>query len=187
MRPTRASRTRRPRAPSTVRDDGSPPSYPRAADRRLDAGLGQPFRVPDRQVLHAPIAVVDQRLRLDERAIVEHLLQRIERKVAAQRGRRPPADDPTREHVDDDRHVYEPASGGDVRQVSDPRLIRPHGRRLPVHQIRRSRGPRYPGSSSPFRPRVALARPRLHIRHATVPRATACPSRLSCFQAFRTP
>jgi hypothetical protein len=37
-----------------------------------------------------------------------------------------------------------------------------------------------------FRPPTAPARPRRRIRRATVPRATACPSRLSCFQTFRT-
>lgn len=45
-------------------------------DRRLDARLGQPLRVPNRQVLHAPIAVMHQRLRGDDGAIVERLLQR---------------------------------------------------------------------------------------------------------------
>ena len=38
-----------------------------------------------------------------------------------------------------------------------------------------------------FRPRTAPARPRRRIRRATVQRATACPSRLSCFQTLRTP
>jgi len=87
----------------------------------------------------APIAVMHQRLRWDDGTIVERLLQRIEGQVGAPRGRRPPADDPTREHVDDDRHVHEPAPRRDVRQVSDPQLVQPHGGELPRHQIRRSR------------------------------------------------
>ena len=100
---------------------------PGAADRRLDAGLGQPLRIPNRQVLHAPIAVMHQWFLRNDPAIVERLLQRIEGQVAAQRGRRPPADDPTREHVDDGRHVHESAPRGHVRRVGDPQLVRPRG------------------------------------------------------------
>ena len=38
-----------------------------------------------------------------------------------------------------------------------------------------------------FRPRTTPAMPRRRIRRATVQLATACPSRLSCFQTLRTP
>jgi len=38
-----------------------------------------------------------------------------------------------------------------------------------------------------LRPRTAPARPRRRIRRPTVQRATACPSRRSCFQTLRTP
>jgi hypothetical protein len=95
--------------PITVSASARCRTSPGAADRRLDAGLGQSLRVPDRQVLHAPIAVMHQRLRREDGAIVERLLQRIESQVATQRRRRPPADDPTRKHVDDERHVHEPS------------------------------------------------------------------------------
>ena len=90
-------------------------------DRLTQAVLRRPVELG----LHAPIAVMHQRLRRDDGAIVERLLQRIEGQVAAQRGRRPPADDPPREHVDDERHVHEPAPRGDVRQIGDPQLVRP--------------------------------------------------------------
>jgi L-arabonate dehydrase len=68
----------------------------------------------------------------------------IEGQIAAQRGRGPPADDPTREHVDEERHVHEPAPRGHVRQIGDPQLVRPHGRELPRHQIRRWPRPWFP-------------------------------------------
>src|SRR5437870_5426428 len=116
---------------------------PARSERLLRVVIATPFgavlRRPVELKLHAPIAVMHQRLRLDDGAIVERLLQRIESQVAAQRGRRPPANDPTREHVDDERTVHEPAPRGDVRQIGDPQLVRPHGLELPRHQIRRSR------------------------------------------------
>ena len=95
------------------------------------------LRRPVELGLHAPIAVMHQRLCLDHRRDRERLLQRIENQIAAQQGRGPPADDPTREHVDEERHVHEPAPRGHVPQIGDPQLVRPHGRELPRHQIRR--------------------------------------------------
>src|SRR5262249_14793544 len=47
-----------------------------AADRGLDAGLGEPLGIANRQVLHPAITVMDEWLRADTRAIVECLFQR---------------------------------------------------------------------------------------------------------------
>src|SRR5439155_13143743 len=69
--------------------DGSMPAWANRSVYRIDK-----YCTPRSLSMH-------QRLRLDHGAIVERLLQRIEGQVGAQRGRRPPADDPTREHVDD--------------------------------------------------------------------------------------
>jgi hypothetical protein len=71
-----------------------------------------------------------QSARLMEGAFIEGLLQGVERQIAAQRTRRPPADDPPREHVDDEGHVHEPAPGGHAGQVRDPQLVRTRRREL---------------------------------------------------------
>ncbi len=70
--------------------------------QRKVAGLGQSLRVADRDVLHAAVAVVDESVAVNGSG-PERLLQRVEGEVAAQRTRRPPADDAAREHVDDER------------------------------------------------------------------------------------
>ena len=69
--------------------------------------------------------------RLTKGTLVECLLERIERQVAAQRVRCPPADNPSRERVDQERHVHEPAPRRDVGQVGDPKLVRPCRPELP--------------------------------------------------------
>ena len=79
------------------------------------------------------------RLRLHEQAIVERLLQRIEGQDGAQRGRRPPADDPTRDRVwQENREVYGVRKVGEqlrregqamARGSSRWRRSRPHSRR----------------------------------------------------------
>ena len=56
-----------------------------APDRGLDAGLGQPLRIADRQVLHASVTVVNQRLTWSHSAVMQCLLTRIQREVGAQR------------------------------------------------------------------------------------------------------
>ena len=64
--------------------------------------------------LHASIAVMDQLLEITPR--MERLLQRIQRQVAAQRARHPPADDLPREHVRDEGDVHKARPRHDVGQ-----------------------------------------------------------------------
>jgi hypothetical protein len=101
----------------------------------LDPGFREALGVSDRQVLHAAITVMDQGLGTGERAIVERLLERVERQITAQRTRHAPADDPTREHVDDERDVGEASPGHHGRQVRDPQLIRPYRGELARDEI----------------------------------------------------
>jgi hypothetical protein len=51
-----------------------------AADRRLDPSVGEAFRIADRDVLHATIAVVDQTAAPDGTTIMQCLLPGIEDK-----------------------------------------------------------------------------------------------------------
>src|SRR5262245_41609480 len=50
-----------------------------ASHRGLDTGLGQTFRVPDREILPPAIAVMYQRFGPGGATVVQRLLQRIER------------------------------------------------------------------------------------------------------------
>ena len=56
-----------------------------AADRRLDAGLGQALGVFDRDVLAAPVAVMDEAAAMDGPPIMERLFQRIEHEARMRR------------------------------------------------------------------------------------------------------
>jgi hypothetical protein len=50
-------------------------------------------------------------------SVVQRLLQRVQHEVGAQRRRDAPADNPSRERIDDERHVDEAAPGSHVREV----------------------------------------------------------------------
>ena len=56
-----------------------------AADRRLDAGLGQALGVFDRDVLAASVAVMDEPAAMHGPPLVERLLQRIEHEARMRR------------------------------------------------------------------------------------------------------
>ena len=70
---------------------------------------------------------------------MQRLLERIEHQLRAHRGVRTPADDPPREHVDDERDVHEAIPRRDVGEVRDPELIRSLRHDVPLHQVIRSR------------------------------------------------
>ena len=61
-----------------------------AADRRLDAGLSQALGVLDRDVLAAPVAVMDEAAAMDRPPVMERLLQGIQHE-AGMRGPAEPA------------------------------------------------------------------------------------------------
>src|SRR5579871_1221221 len=79
--------------------------------------------------MHEPVA---------ERAGMEGLLQRVERKVAPQRRRHAPTDDAAREHVDDEGDVHEAGPGGDVREVRHPKLVGATRRKRTLDEIGRA-------------------------------------------------
>jgi uncharacterized protein (UPF0248 family) len=82
---------------------------------------------------------VDHQIAIEE-TVVQGLLQRVEYEIRAHRRVRAPANDATREHVDDERDVHKAAPRRDVREVRDPQLIGTLGVELPLHQILRLRG-----------------------------------------------
>lgn len=85
-----------------------------AAHRGLQSGLGQALDVANGDVLHAAVTVMHEPVRADRLAGVQRLLERVEHEVRAGRGRRSPAHDPAREHVDDEGDVDEALPGRDV-------------------------------------------------------------------------
>jgi hypothetical protein len=84
-----------------------------AADGALDARVGQPLRVANREILRPAVRVVNQPLGVVELTIVE--VERVEREIAAQRARHAPADDAAGEDVDHEGPVGETPPGRDVR------------------------------------------------------------------------
>src|SRR6185295_20415463 len=89
-----------------------------AADGRLDAGVGQPFRIPHRHVLRAAIAVMNQIAGMDVAAVIDGLVQGIEDKISHQGRGDAPADDASREDIDDERDIDKAPPGRNVREIS---------------------------------------------------------------------
>src|SRR5262249_6314948 len=99
-----------------------------AADRRIDPRCGQALGVQDRHVLYATVTAMDEGLGASAGAIVEGLLQGLERQITAERTRHALADDPPRERIDHERQPRErPRPRADVERRhadSDGRLPR---------------------------------------------------------------
>ena len=91
-----------------------------AADRGLDARLGEPLGVAIETYCDAAIAVMDEAAALDGPAVVERLLQRIEHEAGVGRARHPPADDAPGKGVDDEGDVDEARPGRDIGEVATP-------------------------------------------------------------------
>src|SRR5437899_1057750 len=75
-------------------------------------------------------------------AVVDRLLECVEDEISGQGRRGPPADNPPRKHVDDERDVDEATPGRDVREVRHPQLIRARRTEISTNQILRSIGRR---------------------------------------------
>ena len=82
-----------------------------APHRLLVAGLGQAFGVADGQILRSAVPVMDQAIARSHRALVQGLLERVERQIGAKRVRDPPTHDAPGEGVDDERDIDEPGPG----------------------------------------------------------------------------
>ncbi len=107
-------------------------------DRGLDPGFAKPLRVPNREILRSPIAVVDQLI--TRRPGVERLLQRIEGEIATERAGHAPAHDAAREDIDDEGDVGKAAPGRHVRQIRGPEMVESRGHKRAVHRVRGVRG-----------------------------------------------
>src|SRR5690606_37946967 len=106
-----------------------------ATDGRLNAGFGESLSVANGHVLHAAVAVVNQRLTSPDIAVVEGLLERVSCDVAAQRARHSPAHDPPRERIDHEGDVYHASPRRDVAQIRHPQSVRPRHSEDPIDTI----------------------------------------------------
>ena len=157
-----------------------------AADRRLDAGLGKPLGIADRDILTAAIAMVHQAVK-EGAPVVERLFQGIEDKAGLGRSRNPPADDAAGEGIDDEGNVDKPLPGRDIGEVRHPQRI---GRGPRNWRFTLSRGQGAAGLPIVVfiaLPRIAPDSPICRISRAVVQRATAISSRPSRRQTLRTP
>lgn len=109
-----------------------------AAYRGLNAGFCQALTALYREVLRAPVSVVDQGVSL-RLARVKSLLQRVEHEVGMHRAADAPADDAPSKDVDDEGDVDETLPGRDVCEIADPQLVRPLRLELAVDPVKRTR------------------------------------------------
>jgi hypothetical protein len=82
------------------------------------------WRSSDRDVLAAPIAVMDQAAPMNGAPIVERLFQGIENEARMRRPACPPADDAAGIGINDKGHVDEAGPGRDIGEVGDPQSVR---------------------------------------------------------------
>ena len=69
------------------------------------------------------------------RALVQGLFERIERQVASKRARHAPADDGTREYIDDEGDVGKADPRRHVRDVRHPQLVRSTRHERTLHEV----------------------------------------------------
>ncbi len=122
-----------------------------AADRGLDAGLGQALGVLDRDVLAAAIGVMDKAGSFDRPPLMESLLEGVEHEAGMHRAAGPPAGacpraggarpgDAAGKDVDDEGDVDEAGPGGDVCEVGDPEPVRRRGPERGIDPVERASG-----------------------------------------------
>ena len=88
-----------------------------AANRRLDASLGKPLSILDRNVLHTAITVVDEAVAPNGLALVQGLLQRVQYEAGVSRAGDTPANNAPRKSVDDKGDIDETGPRRDVGKI----------------------------------------------------------------------
>lgn len=162
-------------------------AVPDASSRGLEAGSGKSPRAPDRNVLRAVIAMMNEPTAVDEASAVQGLFESIEDEARLGRTRNRPADDTASESVGNRGDINRTPPGGDVGKLCEPESIRPRRLELPPHVIERQQSRRARERRSDPIPANGTRRPIARVRHATVQRAAAIPSQPSCRQTLRTP
>src|SRR5690606_32058502 len=106
-----------------------------APDGRLYAGFGESLGVTNRDVLHAAIAVVNERLTGAKIAVVQRLLERIQCDIATQRARHSPTDDRAGVRIDHEGDVPRASPRRDVAQSRHPQSVRPRHSEGPIDTV----------------------------------------------------
>jgi hypothetical protein len=75
------------------------------------------FRIFDRDVLHAAVAVVHEAAAVNGPAFEQRLLERVQDESRMRRARHTPADDPAGEGVDDEGDIDEAGPSGVIRRA----------------------------------------------------------------------
>ena len=84
-----------------------------AAHRRLNPGLKKPFRIFYRDILAAPVAVMDQAAAMQGPPVMRSLLQRIKYEPHMRRTADTPANDPARKRINDEGDINKASPGRD--------------------------------------------------------------------------
>ena len=106
-----------------------------AADRRLDAGRGQPFAIANADVPGTPARVMDQRSVIVRPASVPGLFRCVHNEVRGHRRADTPADDGSGEHIDHECHIGSALPRRNVSEIPNPQLVRPVGPELTVDPV----------------------------------------------------
>jgi hypothetical protein len=86
------------------------------ADRRLDPGFKQPFRILNGYVLAATFALLDQATPMQWPSFMQSLLQRIKHKPRICRGTNRRADNPGGKGINDEGNIDKAGPGRDTEQ-----------------------------------------------------------------------
>ena len=89
-----------------------------AADRGLDAGLGETLGGADADVLPSAIGMMHEPALCEGMALMKGLFQNVEHEAGIDSAGDPPAYDPPNEGVDDEGDVDGATSGGDIGEVT---------------------------------------------------------------------
>ena len=95
------------------------------ADGGHEPGLGEPFGIFDRDILHAAIGVMDEAAAGDGFAIMNSLFQSIQNETGMRCPAHPPTDDFTGVSIDDEGDIDEVLPGCHKCKIGDPQHIRP--------------------------------------------------------------
>ena len=106
-------------------------------DRGDGTFLSESLGVSDEEVLHSSVGVVDQTFETLCLAGPNRLFQGVESQIGSEGVGDPPADDPSREDVDDERRVGEAGPGGHIGDVGDPQLVGRRRHEVTVDQVSR--------------------------------------------------
>ncbi len=108
------------------------------ADRRLNPGLKQPFRILNGYILAAPVAVMDQAAAMQGPPVMQSLLQRIKHEPRMRRAADAPADDPAGKGINDEGDIDKASPGRDISKVRDPKPVRRQSLECPIDVILRT-------------------------------------------------